>query len=163
MHFEFTTAGRIEFGSGKLAVLKGILPAFGTRVFLVSGKEAARAEPLLADLKSYGITSELYNVSGEPTLDVVQLGVDQARDAQCDFVVGMGGGSVLDTGKAISALLTNTGQLMDYLEVVGRGQPLMYRPLPYIAIPTTAGTGTADSCTFPGRDPCSSCADSRDG
>ena len=60
----------------------------------------------------------------------------------CDMVIGLGGGSVLDTGKAIAALVTNPGDIFDYLEVIGKGQPLVHAPLPYIAIPTTAGTGS---------------------
>jgi len=67
--------------------------------------------------------------------------VDSARREACDFVVGIGGGSVLDTGKVVAALLTNHGDLMDYLEVIGRGQPLDREPARYVAIPTTAGTG----------------------
>jgi alcohol dehydrogenase class IV len=66
--------------------------------------------------------------------------MDVARN--CDMVIGLGGGSVLDTGKAIAALMTNPAKITDYLEVVGKGQPLLNAPLPYIAIPTTAGTGT---------------------
>jgi alcohol dehydrogenase class IV len=69
-------------------------------------------------------------------------GVQYARENQCDLVIGMGGGSVIDAGKAIAALLTNPGDVLDYLEVIGRGQPLTQPPLPYIAIPTTAGTGS---------------------
>ena len=64
------------------------------------------------------------------------------RHAIVDMVIGLGGGSVLDTGKAIAALVTNPGDVLDYLEVVGKGQPLVNAPLPYIAIPTTAGTGS---------------------
>jgi alcohol dehydrogenase class IV len=60
----------------------------------------------------------------------------------CDIVIGVGGGSVLDTGKAIAALVTNPGDLLDYLEVIGKGKPLIHAPLPYVAIPTTAGTGS---------------------
>jgi alcohol dehydrogenase class IV len=60
----------------------------------------------------------------------------------CDLVIGIGGGSSIDTGKATAALLTNPGDPLDYLEVIGKGQPLQNPPLPYIAIPTTAGTGS---------------------
>ena len=64
-----------------------------------------------------------------------------ARAANCDVIVGIGGGSAIDCGKAIAALVTNTGSIIDYLEVIGAGKPLTERPLPYVAIPTTAGTG----------------------
>jgi alcohol dehydrogenase class IV len=78
---------------------------------------------------------------GEPTTDLVSQGTQRAREAGCDLVVGIGGGSAIDAGKAIAALLTNGGEPLDYLEVIGRGQPLAKPPAPYIAIPTTAGTG----------------------
>jgi len=68
--------------------------------------------------------------------------IETARSFQADLVIGIGGGSVLDTGKVIAALLTNQGELMDYLEVIGKGRQLEKRSVPYIAIPTTAGTGT---------------------
>ena len=69
-------------------------------------------------------------------------GVQAAREANSDFIIGFGGGSALDTGKAVAALLTNPGDPLDYLEVVGRGQPLKALPAPFIAIPTTSGTGS---------------------
>jgi alcohol dehydrogenase class IV len=75
-------------------------------------------------------------------MDLVLSGAQRARDDRCDLVIGIGGGSVVDTGKAIAALLTNEGDLLDYLEVIGRGQPLTRPSAPYIAIPTTAGTGS---------------------
>jgi len=85
------------------------------------------------------VSCTLFEVHGEPSIDSVRAGVRAAQD--CEMVIGLGGGSVLDTGKAIAALVTNHGDIMDYLEVVGKGQPLVNGPLPYVAIPTTAGTG----------------------
>jgi alcohol dehydrogenase class IV len=81
-----------------------------------------------------------FQVHGEPTLELIRAGVEVAQN--CDLVIGVGGGSVLDTGKALAALVTNPGDVLDYLEVVGKGRPLVHAPLPYIAIPTTAGTGS---------------------
>lgn len=81
-----------------------------------------------------------YEVHGEPTVEAVREGTKLA--AGCGLIIGVGGGSVLDAGKAIAALATNPGDVLDYLEVVGRGQALLNPPLSYIAIPTTAGTGT---------------------
>jgi alcohol dehydrogenase class IV len=80
-------------------------------------------------------------VSGEPTTDSALEGVSRARHSGCEAVIGIGGGSVLDTGKVIAALLTNRGELMQYLEVIGKGQPLSNPSAPYFAVPTTAGTG----------------------
>ena len=78
---------------------------------------------------------------GEPTTDIALVGAQKAREAACDWVIGIGGGSVIDTGKVIAALLTNKGKLMDYLEVIGKGKTIEKMPAPYVAVPTTAGTG----------------------
>ena len=82
-----------------------------------------------------------FEVLGEPTIDLVRLGTAAARGAGCDVIIGIGGGSVIDAGKAIAALLTNPGDPLDYLEVIGRGQPIEHNPAPFLAVPTTAGTG----------------------
>ncbi len=89
-----------------------------------------------------GIRYTSIEVCGEPTVGLVVEAVKLAKQAQCDLVMAFGGGSVIDTGKAVAAMLTNPGELMDYLEVVGRGQPLLQPSMPMIAIPTTAGTGS---------------------
>ena len=81
-----------------------------------------------------------FRVHGEPTVDIIREGVQAAHD--CDMVIGLGGGSVLDAGKAIAVLVTNPGDVLDYMEVIGSGLALVNTPLPYIAIPTTAGTGS---------------------
>ena len=93
-------------------------------------------------LRQNGLTPTVFAVTGEPTVDLARAGVSQARQAGCDQVIGIGGGSVLDAGKAIAMLLTNGGDPLDYLEVVGRGQAITQRSAPMIAIPTTAGTGS---------------------
>ena len=81
-------------------------------------------------------------VAGEPTVDLVRLGARSAREERCDLVIAFGGGSAIDAGKAIAALAANAGDVLDYLEVVGKGQALGRPPLPFIAVPTTAGTGS---------------------
>jgi alcohol dehydrogenase class IV len=88
------------------------------------------------------VTSVLFPVSAEPTTSLVERGLELARREACDLVMAIGGGSPMDAGKAIAALLTNPGELMDYLEIIGRAQPLRNPSAPYIAIPTTAGTGS---------------------
>ena len=115
--------------------------AMGRQALVVTGRTTERAGPLLELLAAQEIGTVNFTVASEPTTEVVQLGTEAARDSGCDLVIGFGGGSVLDTGKAIAALLTNHGDPLDYLEVIGGGQPLAEPPLPYIAIPTTAGTG----------------------
>ncbi|MCD4685423.1 MAG: iron-containing alcohol dehydrogenase, partial [Anaerolineae bacterium] len=141
MPFEFATATRIIFGAGKLADVGLIAAALGQRALVVTGKHTARASRLLELLSDAGVDVTVFAVDQEPTIAIVQQGTAQARDAVCDLVIGFGGGSVLDAGKAIAALLTNPGDPLDYLEVIGKGQPLIAAPAPYIAIPTTAGTG----------------------
>jgi len=113
----------------------------GRRAFLITDNVAERAGPLLERLSEHGIECVTFEVQCEPTTTIVKAGTAQARRAESDLVVGIGGGSVIDTGKAVAAMLTNPGELEDYLEVVGRGEPLKQRPAPCIAIPTTAGTG----------------------
>jgi alcohol dehydrogenase class IV len=79
--------------------------------------------------------------SGEPRLEDVERGVTLARGNRCDLIIALGGGSAIDAGKAIAALITNDGDILDHLEVIGRGKPITRPPVPFIAIPTTAGTG----------------------
>jgi len=142
MRFEFATATRIIFGAEVVREAGKICAEMGRCAFVVTGKTASRAAPLLEMLAEAGLRTVTFQVAGEPTIDLVQTGLEQARAANCDVVVGFGGGSPLDAGKAISGLLTNSGQLMDFLEVIGSGKQMKNRAAPYIAIPTTAGTGT---------------------
>jgi alcohol dehydrogenase class IV len=141
MRFEFATAMRIIFGPGTVGEVPSLAAGFGQRAFVVTGQNQARAIPLLEQLNGQGIEFTTYPVTGEPTTTVALEGAWQARKVGAQMVIGLGGGSVLDAGKAIAALLTNSGDLFDYLEVIGRGQPLKEPSAPYIAIPTTAGTG----------------------
>ena len=145
MNFEFATATRVVFGAGKLCEIRAIAPTLGKRALVVIGKSARAVqlvEPMLSALPDSGVEYATFSVSGEPTIDVVRTGTQRARDERCDFVIGFGGGSVMDTGKAIAILLTNDGDLLDYIEVIGKGKPFTKPAVPYIAIPTTAGTGS---------------------
>ncbi len=142
MNFEFATAGRIVFGPGSLREAAPAAAKMGKRAMVVTGASADRAAPLRAQLEAAGVRCVPYSVSGEPTVEAVRQGAGQAREARCDLVIAMGGGSALDAGKALAALLTNAGDPLDYLEVIGRWQALAKAAAPFIAIPTTAGTGT---------------------
>jgi alcohol dehydrogenase class IV len=93
-------------------------------------------------LEAGGAPFAAFSITREPTTDSLVRMARKAREQECDYVVACGGGSVIDAGKALAALLTNTGELMDYLEVIGKGNPLSESPAPCIAIPTTAGTGS---------------------
>jgi alcohol dehydrogenase class IV len=144
VNFEFATATRVVFGAGKLKEAGALASSLGKRALVVIGKSAGavqRVEPLFSALTETGIEYATFSVVGEPTLDVARTGTQRARDERCDFVIGFGGGSMIDTGKAIAALLTNGGDPLDYVEVIGKGQPLTKPSAPYMAIPTTAGTG----------------------
>jgi alcohol dehydrogenase class IV len=141
MRFEFATATRILFGPGTLNEIGPIAKGMGNRALVVVGSAAARAAPLLDALSVQKINVITYSVAAEPTIELVRYGAQKARDAGCDVVIGCGGGSVVDAGKAIAVLMTNAGDPLGYLEVIGGGRPLIHPPVPYIAIPTTAGTG----------------------
>lgn len=141
--FEFATAGRILFGPGRIADVPAQVAALGvTRVLLVTGTSPERAAPLRTALVERGIAAIPFAVHGEPTLDTARQGVARAFTDGCDGVVAMGGGSPIDAGKAIAALLANGGDPLDYIEVIGRGRPIERPSVPMIAVPTTAGTGS---------------------
>jgi len=142
VYFEFATANRILFGPGTLREAPSIAARMGERALVVTGRSPDRAAPLVHELEAKGIFTFVFSVGNEPTLETVQSGIRQARANDCEFVVGFGGGSVIDTAKALAALLANKGELLDYLEVIGKGRPLTEPSLPCIAIPTTAGTGS---------------------
>jgi alcohol dehydrogenase class IV len=141
MRFEFATATRIIFGSGSINEIGPLTARIGKTAFVLTDSNTNCAEPVLEELEANKIKSITFGLSGEPTTTLIAQAVEAARTTAADMVIGIGGGSVLDSGKAVAAMLTNKGQLMDYLEVIGKGQPLTERPVPYIAIPTTAGTG----------------------
>jgi alcohol dehydrogenase class IV len=141
MRFEFATATRIVFGVGTIGETGHLASRMGNRALVVVGGSEERGSSLFDSLKDGGFNFRTFSVPKEPTINLVQEGVTAAQKAGCDLVIGCGGGSVIDAGKAIAALLTNPGEVLDYLEVIGSGQPLVNPPIPYMAIPTTAGTG----------------------
>jgi alcohol dehydrogenase class IV len=118
-----------------------IAKAFGERALVVTGRDAKRAELLLKILKAAGVSTAIFPVVGEPELSTVERGTTVAKKEGCELVIGFGGGSALDAAKAIAAMLANSGELLDYVEIIGRGQALTKPSVPFIAIPTTAGTG----------------------
>jgi alcohol dehydrogenase class IV len=132
--FEFATATRIVFGPGTAGQATAAARAWGRRPLLVTGASVERASVL-------GLDGQRLSITGEPTISAIREAVAAARAAGCDVVVALGGGSVIDAGKAIAALVPNPEDVLAYLEVIGAGQPLSHPPLPFIAVPTTAGTG----------------------
>lgn len=141
MRFEFATATRIIFGPGTITEAAMLAKCYGSRVLIVTGT-SRRSDKLLNIFTKEGIRSGTFRVTGEPTLALVRQGVELARRQGCKVVMAFGGGSVIDAGKAIAAMLPNPGDLLDYLEVVGAGKALPRDSEPFVAIPTTAGTGS---------------------
>ena len=135
--FDLALPRRVLFGPGRAGELAGLLPALGRRALLCTGSDPARHRHLLGGADPVAVVS----VRGEPTVDDVRAAADEARAAGADLVVAIGGGSVLDTGKAVAALLGNGTDPLDHLEVVGRGVPVQHPSVPYVAVPSTAGTG----------------------
>ena len=142
MRFEFATATKIIFGAGTLREVGAIAKGFGQRALVVTGRDAKRAGSLLEILHKAGVGAATFSVTGEPELSTIEQGTALAKNEKCDFVIALGGGSVIDAGKAIAAMMTNDGVLLDYLEIIGRGRALANPSAPFIAIPTTAGTGS---------------------
>jgi alcohol dehydrogenase class IV len=139
--FEFATSARVVFGPGSLPEAGPAAAAVGRRALVVTGKNTDRAEPLLNALADFEVETEFFSVAGEPTVEMVRSAAAKAREAECDLTVAFGGGSAVDTAKAAAALLTNDGDVLDYLEVIGEGRKLERPAAPCIAVPTTAGTG----------------------
>ena len=139
--FAFATAGMIRFGRGEAVRAVPALAALGRRVLLVTGATPARADWLKDALDADGVAVTVYSVGKEPDVALIEAGVAMAQAAQVDAVISVGGGAVVDAGKAIAALTPATRPMLDHLEVVGKGLPLEARPLPFAALPTTAGTG----------------------
>jgi alcohol dehydrogenase class IV len=141
MNFEFATATKIIFGRGTAARVGPLASELGRRALVAYGIPGDQLRDFSALLARHGLDVIPYLVAEEPTIPLIQHGLALARDEDCDLVIGLGGGSAIDAGKAIAALLTNPGDVYDYLEVIGRGQPILQPSAPFIAIPTTAGTG----------------------
>ncbi len=137
MRFEFATATRVIFGEGAAATLPELARRFGTRPLVVTGASPDRSASLVSAL-----SAETFAVPGEPTVDLVREGARRVQNADCDVVISIGGGSVIDAGKAIATVATNGGEPLDFLEVVGKGCAIEVPPLPFLAVPTTAGTGS---------------------
>lgn len=146
MAFTFFSPTKIVFGQGRsrdIAIHAGEL---GRAALVITGKQTQRAAAVIADLEQAGISCTVFSQWTEPRVAEIALAAQRAGTLDVDFIVAVGGGSVLDAAKAISALVTNKGDIHDYLEVIGRGKPLAQKTLPLIALPTTAGTGAEVTC-----------------
>jgi len=142
LRFEFSTAGRILFGPGTIDELGPLARAIGRRAFVVTGRDKIRHADTIGNLEGAGLNCTLFGVPGEPTVSLAREGAQAFRAAGCELLIAIGGGSAIDAGKAIAALASNPSDVLDYLEVIGKAQPLPNAPFPMIAVPTTAGTGS---------------------
>jgi alcohol dehydrogenase class IV len=144
--FEFITAGRILLGPGTSADLPGLLGSLGRRAALVvsagSMERGGAPADLAARLEESGCVALRIAAHGEPDIAGAEAAAEQARAAGCDCAVAIGGGSVIDTAKALAALAANPGGALEHLETVGAGRPLDHPALPVVALPTTAGAGS---------------------
>jgi alcohol dehydrogenase class IV len=144
--FSVARLPRIEFGSGRLATLPAAVARQGHHPLLVTGGRSlaasGRLESIRGTLAERGLEVEFETVDGEPSPAVVDAIVARARAEPVDVVVGIGGGSVLDTAKAVAGLLRSGTSVRDHLEGVGPGLPYPGPPTPFVAVPTTAGTGS---------------------
>ncbi len=144
---EFFAPGKIIFGPGGLSQVGEEAKRLGSKVLVVLGRSAMRKSGALDRLTHLLTENNLEyiiyeNIPSDPTVETVDTGASLARKGSCNLVIALGGGSVLDTGKAISAMVTNEGSVADYQEIEGKGRKFQYKPIPFIAIPTTSGTGS---------------------
>ncbi|WP_142503130.1 iron-containing alcohol dehydrogenase [Klebsiella sp. 2680] len=139
--FNLLTPGNIRFGRGLACSAASWLAGRSAQILLVHGASLQRAQPLLDELHTCQLNVTTLAIAHEPCLQDIEQGVRLAREKGIGAVVSLGGGAVIDAGKAIAALVPVQGPAIDYLEVVGNGRELEADPLPFVAIPTTAGTG----------------------
>lgn len=144
--FDIAVLPRILFGSGRVGELPTLVPSYGRRVLLVTGRRSFRAtlhwRNVLDGLRAAGCEIWDMSVEDEPSPRLVDDAVAEFRSHAIEVVVAIGGGSVLDAAKAIAGLLPFGNSVLDHLEGVGRGVPYGGPALPFIAVPTTAGTGS---------------------
>ncbi len=139
--FEFFSTRRVLFGRGQVGRLGEVAGALGKSALVIHNGSDENAERVSGVLAGVGIRREFVRQKGEPRAEDVDAAVEVGREGGCELVVGLGGGSAIDAAKAVAGLLGNGGRVMDYMEVVGKGQKMLRRSLPWIAVPTTAGTG----------------------
>jgi alcohol dehydrogenase class IV len=143
VRFDLAVPGDIRFGAGRVSEVPGVLADLGaSRVLVVTGRTTTRADGIRSALKDADISSVVFGVATEPSVERVHAGLDLLLETSCDAVLGFGGGSALDVAKAVAVLATSGTDLMDHLEIIGAGRPLERPGLPCVAVPTTAGTGS---------------------
>jgi alcohol dehydrogenase class IV len=142
IQFEFSTASKIIFGSGSYNSIGKLAHELGTRALIIYGGPQEIMVRAIDLLKVEEVSCASEKINNEPTVDTILTLVESARSLSVNLILGIGGGSAIDSAKATAALLTNPGNITDYLEVVGANKPLLNPAAPLIAVPTTAGTGS---------------------
>ncbi len=139
--FELALPGRISFGPGAVSRLPRIVADLGSRALVLTGATPSRVSPSVDGIRAAVAAVALHPIAQEPDIGDARAAVARGEDLEADIVVAIGGGSVIDLAKAAAMLLANGGDPLDYIEVVGRGQPITRPALPVVAVPTTSGTG----------------------
>jgi alcohol dehydrogenase class IV len=143
--FQFESAVQIVFGRGRFEEIGRLAAGLGSRALVVCNADRRGERRLIERLTRLAardaVDAEVFWISGEPEIEIIDDGLEAARRAGSDLIVGLGGGSAIDAAKAIAGLLANGGSCLDYMEVIGEGKPLRQPAVPWIAVPTTAGTG----------------------
>ncbi len=144
--FDFARIPYVHFGAGRFADIGKFAARLGKVVLLVTGvssfKKSGRYEVLVKDLNANGVRCFNYTISGEPSPEIIDSAVRDLKDNGIEVVVAVGGGSVIDAGKAISAMLKVEGSVFNYLEGIGGALSHSGVKVPFIAVPTTSGTGS---------------------
>lgn len=137
---------QVLWGHGRFADLGIATRPYGPLAYLISGARSAESSGLLREAKrlldAVGVEVTVGKVEREPEVEEIDRLTRAARDMGATVIIGLGGGSALDAAKTVAALVTNGGSALDYLETIGSGKKLESNPLPFIAVPTTAGTGS---------------------
>ncbi|MCB1208927.1 MAG: iron-containing alcohol dehydrogenase [Verrucomicrobiales bacterium] len=139
--FDYSSPARILFGCGRSAEAATVCYALGQRILIVTGSRQRQSAAIASALAELGATTATFSLSKEPTIEDVEEGLAMAKAIQASVVLSIGGGAAIDLGKAIAAMIPQPEPLITYLEVIGAGRPLDHPSAPFIAIPTTAGTG----------------------
>jgi len=143
VRFDLAVPVDIRFGAGRVSEVPEAFARLGaSRVLVVTGRTTSRADTLRSELRETGISSIVFGVATEPSIERVRAAVSLVAESGCDAVLGFGGGSALDVAKAVAVLALSGTDPTDHLEVIGAGHPIERPGLPCVAVPTTAGTGS---------------------
>jgi alcohol dehydrogenase class IV len=143
VRFDLAVPTDVRFGAGRVSEVPQALVELGAnRVMVITGRTTSRADAIRSTLNAAGISTMVFGVAAEPSIERVRAAIALLAEAGCDAVLGFGGGSALDVAKAAAVLATSGSDPMDHLEVIGAGRPIERAGLPCVAVPTTAGTGS---------------------